>query len=166
MLRCKYSLSRRCLDAGGIKGKVSRIHLLGTKNVWTKSLLNSLQTIQSAAAGLRTRSSRRSHITRIVTSLHWLPVSFEFHFKVSLPSMARLLYFSDLLYPDTTTRALRSSTQGFLCVCWTDLKSRGDRSFHSAAAAKLWKSLPACFRPLHSVETFKKQLKSFFSGVE
>ena len=39
----------------------------------------------------------------------------------------------DPLYPCTTSRALRSSTQGFLCVCWTDLKTRGDRSFQSAA---------------------------------
>lgn len=79
MLKGKYSPSHRCLDVGGTKGNVSRIHPL---NVWTKSSWNRLQTIQTAAARLRTRSSRGSHVTPIGTSLHWLPVGFEIHYKI------------------------------------------------------------------------------------
>lgn len=140
------------------------VYLLGTKTVWTKSLLNRLQTIQSSAAGLRTRSSRRSHITQIVTSLHWLPVGFKFHFKISLPSMARLLSTPVTFYtPTLRLQPFSPPRRVFFVFFWTYLKSRGDRSFQSAAAAELWKSLPACLRPLHSVETFNKQLKSFFS---
>lgn len=70
-----------------------------------KSSLVHLQTIQNTAAQLLTRSNRRSHISPILSSLHWPPVEFQVCFKVllltfkaQLSSLARRMlcpYFVD-----------------------------------------------------------------------
>ena len=44
--------------------------------------LDHMQAIQTAAARLLTRSNRRSHITPLLTSLHWLPVVYKIQFKI------------------------------------------------------------------------------------
>uniref|UniRef100_A0A8C6S6B8 Reverse transcriptase domain-containing protein n=1 Tax=Neogobius melanostomus TaxID=47308 RepID=A0A8C6S6B8_9GOBI len=49
---------------------------------FNKSALNRLQMVQNAAARLLTGSSRRSHITPILSSLHWLPIKFRIEFKI------------------------------------------------------------------------------------
>ncbi len=38
--------------------------------------------VQNAAARLLTRSSKTTHITSILLSLHWLPIKFRIHFKL------------------------------------------------------------------------------------
>ena len=129
-----------------------------------KSSIHRLQTVQNAAARLLTQSNRWSHITPILTSLHWLPVNFRIHFKILVLTYRALhgqapQYITDLLHPYTTSRALRSSTQGFLSVPRTHFKTRGDHAFQSAAP-KLWNSLPTSLRALETVDSFKKQLKT------
>ncbi|KAF7652754.1 hypothetical protein LDENG_00092700 [Lucifuga dentata] len=49
-----------------------------------KSLLNTLQTGQNAAARLLANSRKCCRITQILFSLHWLPVHFRIHFKIHL----------------------------------------------------------------------------------
>ncbi len=46
-----------------------------------KSLLARLQMVQNAAARLLTGAKKHDHITPILTSLHWLPVSFRIQFN-------------------------------------------------------------------------------------
>lgn len=43
-----------------------------------------LQLLQNSAARVLTRTRRRAHITLVLKSLHWLPVSFRIAFKVLL----------------------------------------------------------------------------------
>lgn len=43
-----------------------------------------LQIVQNSAARLLARAQHFSHVTLILASLHWLPVSFRVHFKVLL----------------------------------------------------------------------------------
>ena len=130
----------------------------------SKSSQDRLQLVQNSAARLLTRSSRMSHITPVLHSLHWLPINYRIKFKVLVLTYKALhgqapAYISDLLHSYTTNRPLRSSNQGLLVVPRTRLKTRGDRSFE-AVAPNLWNALPIALRSAVSVEAFKKQLKT------
>ena len=127
--------------------------------------LNRLQTVQNAAARLLTRNNKRSHITPILSSLHWLPIKFRIHFKILVLTFRALhgqtpQYITDLLLPYTPNRALRSSDQKLLVVPQTHFKTRGDRAFQ-AVAPNLWNAIPLSLRSLDSCVTFMKQLKTF-----
>ena len=46
------------------------------------SSISRLQLVQNAAARFLTGTSRREHITPVLSSLHWLPVRFRIDFKL------------------------------------------------------------------------------------
>lgn len=48
------------------------------------SSIHRLQLVQNAAARLLTGTRKREHITPVLASLHWLPVSFRINFKILL----------------------------------------------------------------------------------
>ena len=130
----------------------------------SKASLNRLQMVQNAAARLLTRSSRMTHITPILRSLHWLPICFRIHFKVLAITYRALHgqapeYIMDLIHPYVASRSLRSSNQDLLAVPRSRLKTKGDRAF-AFVAPTLWNSLPAHIRSAVSIEAFKKQLKT------
>ncbi len=49
-----------------------------------KKTIRQLQLIQNAAARILTRTRKSEHITPVLRSLHWLPVTFRLDFKVLL----------------------------------------------------------------------------------
>ncbi len=49
-----------------------------------KKTIRQLQLIQNAAARILTRTRTSEHITPVLGSLHWLPVTFRIDFKVLL----------------------------------------------------------------------------------
>ena len=49
-----------------------------------KNVIENLQSVHNAAAGLITRSRKCDHITRMLFDLHWLPVSEPIKFKILL----------------------------------------------------------------------------------
>ncbi|KAF7647950.1 hypothetical protein LDENG_00164180 [Lucifuga dentata] len=57
-----------------------------------KTSLHCLQTVQNAAAWLLTKSTRRSHITPILSSLHWLLVNFSVNFNILILTFSRFLF--------------------------------------------------------------------------
>lgn len=131
------------------------------------SAVDRLQTIQNAAARLLTRSNRRSHITPILKTLHWLPVAVRIQFKILTLTSKALhgqapAYIADLLHPYTSARSLRTNMQNLLSVPHTRFKTRGDRALE-AAAPKLCNALPAPLTSADSPYSFKKQLKTTFS---
>uniref|UniRef100_A0A8C6TLJ0 Reverse transcriptase domain-containing protein n=1 Tax=Neogobius melanostomus TaxID=47308 RepID=A0A8C6TLJ0_9GOBI len=135
---------------------------------FNKSALNRLQMVQNAAARLLTGSSRRSHITPILSSLHWLPIKFRIELKILVLTFRALhgqapKYVSDLLCPYSSGRTLRSSGQNLLTVPRTHFKTRGDLSFE-AVAPKLWNDLPLWLRVTDTVDSFKQQLKTWLFG--
>ena len=85
-----------------------------------------------------TRSNRRSHITPLLISLHWLPVAYRIQFKIltltyrALHGQA-LVYVADLLQPYLSARSLRSNKLNILSDPHTRLKTRGDRAFEVTA---------------------------------
>ena len=130
--------------------------------------IQKLQYIQNSAARILMRVRKYEHITPILHSLHWLPVSSRIEYKVCLlthqcthgnaPS-----YLKELIGPpDSTrsTRSLRSATSNSLKTIKTNLNTMGDRAFCSVAP-ELWNALPAHLRAAQSVEAFKGGLKTF-----
>ena len=123
-----------------------------------------LQVVQNSAARLLTRTHRRTHITPILASLHWLPIAFRVDFKILLITYKALhglapAYITELLSPYQTNRPLRSSDKALLAVPESRLKMKGDRAF-SITAPRLWNSLPLELRTAESVSSFKTKLKT------
>ena len=132
-----------------------------------KHLLNRLRLIQNTAARIVKLSKRFDHITPILFKLHWLLLNYCLHyfqnFTLSLQMSKWLMaptYLSELLRYTYGPRLLRSSSQNFLAVPRTRLKTYGDRAF-SAAAPRLWNQLPPERRGVTSVDQFRTQLKTY-----
>ncbi|KAF7641275.1 hypothetical protein LDENG_00286490, partial [Lucifuga dentata] len=88
------------------------LHLVYCNSLFTclsKTSMDRLQAVQNAAAKLLTKSSKWSHVTPLLISLHWLPK------------------------PYTPSRTLRSSDQGLLVIPHSRLKTKGDRAFEVTA---------------------------------
>jgi hypothetical protein len=104
-----------------------------------------LQHVQNTAARILTRAKKNEHISPVIRSLHWLPVSKRVDFKILVLTYKCLhdlapTYLQELLHPYEPTRSLRSSTQCLLQVPKTHLKTYGDRAFEMAAPT-VWNSL-------------------------
>ena len=124
-----------------------------------KHLLNRLRLIQKTAARI-VLSKRFDHITPILFKLHWLPLGYRRHFKILL-----LVYKCLNGLAPTYLRLLRSSSQNFLAVPRTRLKTYGDRAF-SAAAPGLWDQLPPELRSVTSVDQFRSQSKTYLFKLD
>ena len=102
--------------------------------------------------------------------LHWLPVKSRIEFKILLivfkifrglaPS-----YLSFLITSKPVSKYnLRSSSDSTLLTCsFPNIKVRatlGERAF-VFAAPKLWNALPRFIRETNSIDSFKRQLKTY-----
>ena len=130
-----------------------------------KHLLNRLRSIQNTAAGIVTLSKRFDHITPIMFKLHWLPLNYRINFKILLLvckclNGLALIYLSELLRYSNSPQLLRSSSQNFLAVPRSRLKTYGDRAF-SVVAPKVWNQLPPELRGGTSVDQFRRYLKTY-----
>ena len=130
-----------------------------------KHLLNRLRLIQNTAPRIVTLSKRFDHITPILFKLHWSPLNYRIHFKIFLLVYKCLnglapTYLSELLRYTNGPRLLRSSSQNFLAVPRTRLKTYGDRAL-SAAAPRLWNQLPPELRDVTSADQFRTQSKTY-----
>ena len=129
----------------------------------SKQALRQLQLIQNAAARVLTKTRKFDHITPILRSLHWLPVSHRIDFKIMLLVYKSLnglgpKYISDMLVPYETARSLRSSEAGLLTVPRVRSK-RGEAAFAHYATTN-WNKLPLDTRSAPSLATFKNRLKT------
>ena len=129
-----------------------------------KKQITHLQLLQNSAARVLTRTRKREHITPVLKSLHWLPVSFRIDFKVLLLIHKSLnglgpSYISELLVPYRPSRALRSSNAGLLTVPKPRTKTYGEAAF-SFYGPRMWNTLPEELRALENTDIFKKRLKT------
>ncbi len=127
--------------------------------------ISKLQRIQNSAARLVTYSSPRQHITPVLRSLHWLPVSKLIEFKLLLLTYKSLHqsaphYLQELLHPHVPHRTLRSSSTSQLVPYITRTKSYGHRSF-SHSSPSLWNNLPHNIRTAPNDNIFKHLLKTY-----
>jgi hypothetical protein len=101
-----------------------------------------LQNIQNAAAWVLTETRRRAHITPVLKSLHWLPMSCRIHFKILLLDF-KLIHDcapqckSDILLSYVPNRSLTYSGTGLLAIPKPRTKRHGEASFFSYYASGL-----------------------------
>ncbi len=122
-----------------------------------------LQLIQNAAARILTRTRKSEHITPVLRSLHWLPVTFRIDFKVLLLVYKSLnglgpKYMSDMLTEYKPNRPLRSLGSSQLEIPRVHTK-QGESAF-SYYAARSWNQLPEEIRCAKTIATFKSSLKT------
>ena len=101
--------------------------------------------MQNSVARIVTRTSRSSHITPILKSLHWLPVQYRINFKLCCITHRALSlkephYLNSLLINRLNSHSLRSSSLNPLTLPFFNKKSNGFRSF-AHAAPFLWNHL-------------------------
>ena len=104
-------------------------------------------------------------ISRLLMSLHWLPINACIEHIISVIGHSFFLglspiYLSDLLLVYTPKRNLRSSSDNrILCIPKLRTKTFGHRSF-SFAASTIWNSLPSELRYTDSIQKFKSVQKT------
>ncbi len=128
-----------------------------------KKTIRQLQLIQNAAARTLTRTRKSEHITPVLRSLHWLPVTFRIDFKVLLLVYKSLnglgpKYMSDMLTEYKPNRPLRSLGSSQLEIPRVHTK-QGESAF-SYYAARSWNQLPEEMRCAKTLATFKSSLKT------
>ena len=127
--------------------------------------IQKLQHIQNSAARILLRVRKYEHITPILHSLHWLPISARIDYKVSLLTFQCIhgnapQYLKELLTPQTSARSLRSTNSHRLLPPRTKSRTLGDRAFCSSAP-RLWNTLPEHLRVPQPIDCFKKGLKTY-----
>ncbi len=118
--------------------------------------------IKNAAARLVFNEPKRTHVTPLFISLHWLPVAARIKFKTlmlayrtttgSAPS-----YFHSLLRIYIPSRSLRSASERRLVV--PSQRGSLSRTF-SFTIPGWWNNLPTPIRNAGSLSIFKQQLKT------
>ena len=129
-------------------------------------LLHRMQRVQNNAARLVLKARKSDHVTPLLHSLHWLPISARLHYKLSTLTYTSLfdsgpVYLSDLIHTYTPSRHLRSSSDTrtlSLPSCRT--KSFGQRRF-AYQSPHCWNSLPQNVRHSQSAPSFRSSLKTY-----
>ncbi len=127
-----------------------------------KKTIRQLQLIQNAAARILTRTRKSEHITPVLRSLHWLPVTFRIDFKVLLLVYKSLnglgpKYMADMITEYKPNRPLRSLGSSQLEIPRVHTK-QGESAF-SYYAARSWNQLPEEIKCAKTLATFKSSLK-------
>jgi len=132
-----------------------------------KAQIAKLQRVQNAAARLILGFGKLSHITPALYELHWLPVSLRIDYKILLLTFKCIYglaptYLSDLISIKSNSSYNLWSTGKLLLdhPKGKMLATLGARSF-SAAAPKLWSSLPLEVCQATSLDSYKSRLKTY-----
>ena len=130
-------------------------------------LLDQLQRCQNYAARVVTLTRKFDHVTPVLYELHWLPIRYRIEFKIILLTYKCLndigpLYLKELVELKAYDHgySLRSKENKPLDDPSGRLVTMGDRSFR-VVAPMLWNAVPLDIREAETVESFKRQLKTF-----
>ena len=130
-----------------------------------KSSIHRLQKVQNCLARVVSRSTRFTHITPVLKSLHWLPIHFRINFKICLITHRVLSfnqppYLSQFLSTRSNSHSVRSTSFKPLIIPSFRKQSAGYRSF-AFAAPHLWNNIPNSVRSASSYLSFCRNLKTY-----
>ena len=133
--------------------------LVGTST----SNLARLQLVQNTLARVVTQKSRFSHISPVLSDLHWLPIRHRISFKLATITFKVLQfhqpsYLAALIPRYTPLRSLRSSSSLTICVPSRKTTMAKSKSF-SSAASDFWNKLPVHLSSIPALPAFRKRLK-------
>ena len=122
------------------------------------SLLNRLQVVQNSAARLVFNKRKFDHSSGLLFELHWLPVKERINYKINLIIHKALYHTSS---NDIQNLVTITSTRTFnLKGDYRSNSVYGDRAF-VVYAPQVWNQLPLYLKTETSLDTFKKNLKTF-----
>ena len=130
----------------------------------SSSNINKLPHVQNCLARV-VLLDQSSPSTSLLSQLHWLPVPKRIEFKIAMltyqsVTFGQPTYLSSLLTPYQPHRSLRSVSQNLLTVpCCNSIF--GQRSF-SYSAPRIWNGLPLAVRQSPSLDSFKRNLKTYY----
>ena len=133
-----------------------------------KYTLHCLQKVQNSVARIVIRTSRSSHITPLLKSLHWLLVKYRINFKLCCIthyalSIGEPHYVNSLLIPRLNPHSLHSSSFNPHMLPFFNEMSNGFCSF-AYTAPFLWYFLPNTVPSAPSYLSLRKNLKTYFSN--
>ena len=136
----------------------SLLHGISTKNI------KRLQRVQNMLARVVTGKGKYEHITPILRELHWLPIVQRIDFKIATivfktTKSSQPEYLADMLRGYKAARDLRSARMDLLTVPRTKTVLSSRR--FSVAAPALWNSIPVSIRASATINSFKKNLKTY-----
>ena len=166
---CRLSAIRRHLTTDAIRFAVQA--LITSRLDYCNSLLAGLpatqiarlQRIQNKAARLVTMSRKDEHITPVLQSLHWLPMSQRITFKLMVLVYKCLHglapnYLCSLLKRYARDSRLRQVHSTILSVP-VSKRQVGNHAF-GISASHMWNELPEAIRAAKSLDCFKRALKT------
>ncbi len=122
-----------------------------------------LDSCSSSRTLILTRTRTSEHLTPVLRSLHWLPVTFRIDFKVLLLVYKSLnglgpKHIADMLTEYKPNRALRSERSSQLYI--PRVHTKQVESAFSYYASRSWNQLPEEIRCAKTLATFKSRLKT------
>ena len=138
--------------------------LFSTRFTHIMKTTNKLQRVQNCLARV-VLLDQSSPSTSLLSLLHWLPVAKRIEFKIATltyqsVTFGQPTYLSSLLTPYQPHRSLRSVSQNLLTVPRCN-SSFGQISF-SYSAPRIWNGLPFAVRQSPSLDSFKRNLKTYY----
>ena len=135
----------------------------------SKLFMHKLQKLLNSAVRFifnLTGKRRRLSITPYLKKLHVLPVQYRVKYKISLLVYKCFhdlapVYIKDLIKPKITYAHLRSDKDFYTLQTFVPNNKYGESSFSYIAPVE-WNGLPQYIRLCPTIESFKKQLKSFY----
>ena len=126
--------------------------------------INKLQRVQNMAARL-VLCKKHISSSQSLSQLHWLPVSKRIDFKIAtltykLLSTQQPAYLRSLINYQSYSRETRTSKLKLLYQPFRRTDT-GMRAF-SSASPSVYNSIPLAIKSAPSVESFKRQLKTFY----
>ncbi|XP_076854565.1 uncharacterized protein LOC143509593 [Brachyhypopomus gauderio] len=129
-----------------------------------------LQLIQNAAARLVFNLPKFSHVTPLLSSLHWLPVAARIKYKTLVLAYKAKNgpappYLMAMVKPRCIPRALRASSMSRLDPPSSRTHGRQASRLFSVLAPRWWNELPLCVRTSESLAVFRRRLKTHLFQV-
>ena len=135
-----------------------------------KTDIERLQRIQNRAARIVLKARKHDTATPLLKELHWLPVERRISYKVALivykcmHKIAPEYLITLLSMPQRSNYSLRSSKDTLYLNIPRVYSKRGEGSF-DFCGPKTWNILPYELRSSTSVESFKKNLKTYLFSL-